>query len=63
MWPSTPYREATSESHNIINHVAAPWHIALQATLAEQRDKVGSFSSRSYPCNITTEFFKARSTT
>ena len=42
--PFNPYRVATYESFNMINHVAAPWHIVLQATLAKQRDIAGSYS-------------------
>ena len=60
--PSTPCREAISESHNIINHVVAPWRIAIQKTLAEHRYKVGRFFPRGYPCNLATELLKAKPT-
>ena len=60
--PSTPCREATSESCNVINHVLEPWGIALLSILEEQRDKFGSFFPGGYPCNVTTELSKAKST-
>ena len=46
--PYTPCRVAIFESHKIINNAVTPWYIALQATLAEQRGIVGSYSLHSY---------------